>query len=249
MMNTVAIVQARVSSTRLPAKILLDLAGKPALERCVDCIRRMASIQKIVIATTIQPKDEMVVWAAKKLGVEVWRGSEQDTLSRYYDAASNHAADIVVRFTSDCPLLDPTISDNVVETFLDKMETSDPWDYASNHFDRKLPRGLDTEVMTFKALERAHHEAKSSAEREHVTPYLYQHPELFRCGSVLPELSQDYSHLRWTLDTLDDYHFLNSVFHHLGDAASNTTMDRVLEILRARPELANINQHIVQKTI
>ena len=227
-MRTVAIIQARLGSTRLPAKIMLDLGGKTALERCLERVSRFRGLSEIVLATTREAQDDLVVALAKRLDVRIYRGDEKDVLRRYVEAAREAQADIVVRCTSDCPLLDPEISSKVIETFLNRHVSMDPVDYASNNLERYLPLGLDTEVFSMSALEKANRIADDASEREHVTIAMYRRPEEFRCIPVRLNELGDLSGHRWTLDTLADYHFLASVFNKLGASADMASMKDVL---------------------
>lgn len=243
-MKVVVVVQARLASSRLPAKVLLDLGGVTALERCLRRARRFARVSEVVVATSDRPGDEVITAVASRLGFQVTRGSETDVLSRYAKAARETAADVIVRCTSDCPLLDPELSSQVIERFL---AAPGGVDYAANVLERRLPRGLDTEVLSREALERADREATAADEREHVTLHIYRRPERFRCLAVTAERLEDRSALRWTLDTLDDYRLLHAVFERLGPRADEASMAEVVALFEADPELARINAHIAQK--
>ena len=243
-MKVVVVIQARLASSRLPAKILLDLGGVTALERCLRRARRFAHVSEVVIATSDLPGDDVIAAVGRRLGARVVRGSETDVLSRFAKAARETEAEVVVRCTSDCPLLDPTLSSLVIERFL---SAPGGVDYAANVLERRLPRGLDTEVIGRAALDRADREANSPDEREHVTLHIYRHPERFRCLPVTAEGGEDRSSLRWTLDTLDDYRLLHAVFERLGARADDASMAEVIALFEANPELARINAHISQK--
>jgi spore coat polysaccharide biosynthesis protein SpsF len=245
----VAIVQARVASTRLPAKILLDLGGRTALEHCLGRARRIRGVDEVVVATSNTPADDVIARVASRLGYPVARGSEHDVLSRYVIAARRADADYVIRLTSDCPLLDPDVSFVVAQGFLRTQGTADALDYASNVASRRLPRGLDTEIMTRAALERADRGAEGEAEREHVTLRIYGRPAEFRVAEFLPAGSFSLGHHRWTLDTLDDYLFLSRLFEQLGDRADSATMTDVLSVVEGDPELATLNAHVRQKAV
>lgn len=240
-MRVVAIIQARMGSTRLPGKVLKDLAGATVLERVVSRVRRCRLVSDVVVATSAEPADEVILNECKRLGTEPFRGSEQDVLDRYYRAAQQAGAEVVVRITSDCPLIDPEVSDKTIQKFLVERP-----DYASNALERTYPRGLDTEVMTFAALECAWTEARQAYQREHVTPFLYQHPERFKILSVKGD--HDYSQYRWTLDTPEDLEFLRAVYARSIDHQDLSWRD-VLNIVQREPELAEMNRHVVQKTI
>ncbi len=240
-MRVVAIIQARMGSTRLPGKVLKDLAGATVLERVVSRLRRCRLVSDVIVATSAEQADDVIVNECQRLGTHAFRGSEEDVLDRYYRAARQARAEVVVRITSDCPLIDPGVSDKTIQAFLDARP-----DYASNALERTYPRGLDTEVMTFAALESAWSEARQAYQREHVTPFLYQQPERFKILSVKGD--HDYSRHRWTLDTLEDLEFLRAVYAR-GVDRQNLTWQDVLNIVEREPELAEINRHVVQKAI
>jgi len=193
-MKIVAIIQARMGSTRLPGKVLMDLGGETVLARVLGRLQRAIMIDEIVVATIDSAADDAIIRECQRLEVSCFRGSEDDVLDRYYQAARMFAAEVVVRITSDCPVIDPDLVDETIGTF--QVQCGD---YCSNSFPRTYPRGLDTEVFTMNALEQAWHNARRLYEREHVTPYLYEHPELFRL--VSHQGQTDYSEYRWTLDT------------------------------------------------
>lgn len=248
-MNVVAIVQARVGSTRLPAKVLLDLGGATALQRCLERVARFEGLSDVLVATTTLAEDDLIVQVVRRLGFRWTRGSVDDVLARYLDAARVAKADAVVRCTSDCPLLDPVLSSQVVKAFVDSQGTSQPLDYAANNLERRLPRGLDTEIVTVAALERAARESSSASEHEHVTLHVYRNPEKFRLRAVVPPFPEDYSSHRWTLDTLEDYRLLATLHEALGSRAPLASLHEVLAVFETRPELKAINAHIEQKKV
>ena len=240
-MKTVAIIQARMGSTRLPGKVLMDLGGETVLTRVVRRVQRARLVQEVVVATTESRHDNVIADECDRLGVRVTRGPEDDVLDRYRRAALECSAQYVVRVTSDCPLIDPELVDETIRVvFAEKA------DYGSNVFPRRYPRGLDTEVFTVAALERAWREASKSHQREHVTPYLYEHPEIFRLASAAG--LEDYSHHRWTLDTPEDMELLRAIYQSLKDAEMCTWRE-VLVFMEARPELTAMNAHILQKLV
>jgi len=240
-MNTVAIIQARMGSSRLPGKVLMDLGGEMVLGRVVRRLQRSRHISKIVVATTTVPADEVIVAECDRLEVLCFRGSEHDVLDRYYQAARANAADAVVRITSDCPLIDPELVDETVEVFRDKHA-----DYASNVFPRTYPRGLDTEVFSFDALDRAWREAREAHQREHVTPYLYEHPQIFKLASLSG--AADYSRYRWTLDTLEDLELLRTIYSRF-HGRDDFSWKEVLRLMEREPELAELNSQVLQKSV
>ena len=196
-MKTVAIIQARMGSSRLPGKVLMDLGGQTVLERVVRRVQHCKYVDEIVVATSILPVDDEIVATCGQMDVPVFRGSESDVLDRFLMAADAHHADICVRITADCPLIDPGLSDEIIRLF---KQANPPVDYASNKIPQSYPRGLDTEVFTIAALKRAWQNASLPYERAHVTIYIYEHPEQFKLLSITSDVER--ADWRWTLDTL-----------------------------------------------
>lgn len=247
-MTTVAIIQARVGSSRLPSKVLADLEGRTMLERVVRRTRRAQKLDAVVVATTVEPADEAIVGLCRDLGTPCFRGSEHDVLDRFHGAAREHRARWVVRITSDCPFIDPRVIDRVVAA-LDGSDDSGPTDgvdYAANHLERTYPRGLDAEAMTFETLDTAWREAGEPFERIHVTPFIYRHPERFRLASVRHEI--DLHHHRWTVDTADDLALARAIYRRLGGDDRAGWLD-ILALIEAEPELAELNRHVRQKAL
>jgi len=241
-MKTVIINQARMSSTRLPGKVLKTVLGRPLLEFQIERLRRVSQADRIVIATTTSPADAPLAEFCRKQDIPCYRGQEEDVLSRYYGAAMEHGADAVVRVTSDCPLVDPVVIDKIITTYrANRNECA----YASNTLDRTYPRGLDCEVFSFQALEAAHSEASTGPDREHVTPYIYHHPDRFPLVSVV--LEQDLSGHRWTVDTAEDFELIRLMLEALYPTNPEFTLDDCLAILQANPEWSDINRAIEQK--
>lgn len=240
-MKVVAIIQARMGSTRLPGKVLRDIGGMTMLARVVRQVQRAKLIEQVVVATSTEVSDAAIVEAGTALGVQVTRGSESDVLDRYYQAARFSQAEAVVRITADCPLIDPGVMDKVIADFLDKRP-----DYASNIITRTYPRGLDTEVMMITALERVWKAASESYQRIHVTPYFYQNPQLFHLLAVHGD--EDYSQQRWTVDTLKDLNFVREIYNRMGDR-DDFTWREVLTLIQDNPALAEMNANIRQKSL
>jgi spore coat polysaccharide biosynthesis protein SpsF len=230
-----------MGSTRLPGKVLKDLAGKTVLARVIERLRSCRLLDEVLVATTDSPADDAIVEECGRCAVPSFRGSEQDVLDRYYQAAQQAKADVVVRVTSDCPLIDAGITDKTIQAFLDSRTQ-----YASNSLVRGYPRGLDTEVMSFAALESAWRQARHAYERTHVTPYIYEHPAEFKLLSVAADA--DYSHHRWTVDTAEDLEFVRSIFARLGENPNFTWRD-VLDLLAREPQLVEINRAVPQKAL
>lgn len=239
--RVVAIVQARMGSTRLPGKVLLPIAGKSMLERVVARLRRARLLEAILVATTRAPADEAVAGAARRLGVPAFRGAEDDVLDRYHEAARTLGARVIVRITADCPLIDAGIVDQVVGVFLDERP-----DYASNTLVRTYPTGLDTEVFSAEALHAAWREARAPYQRAHVTPFLYEHPERFRLRSVAD--SADRSGMRWTVDTAEDLSFVREVYSRFA-GRDDFSWSEVAGLLEREPALADVNRHVRQKPL
>ena len=230
-----------MGSTRLPGKVLLDLGGATVLARVVRRLQRSRQINQIVVASTIAPADEAIVSECESLQVSCFRGSERDVLDRYYQAARLHSAEAVARITSDCPLIDPTLVDETIRIFKDERA-----DYASDALPRTYPRGLDSEVFTSAALEHAWREAREPYQREHVTPFLYEHPEMFRLASSRGDV--DYSHYRWTLDTPEDLSLLRAIYSRF-DNRDDFRWQDVIALMQREPELAELNSQVLQKSL
>jgi spore coat polysaccharide biosynthesis protein SpsF len=241
-LKTVAIIQARMGSSRLPGKVLLDLAGEPMLARVVDRVHRAATIDEVVIATTTEPADDRLAAHCTDRGWPCFRGSQDDVLDRYYRAAREHRADVIVRITSDCPLIDPEILDQVV----DALRLPRPADYACNFAPRRtFPRGLDAEAMTRETLDRLWTEDRNPAWREHVTQYLHHNLDRFAWRGV--EHERDLSALRWTVDTPEDYDLIRRIYDALGH--DRFSWRDVLALLDGHPEWLRINSQVEQKAV
>ncbi|HEY0193915.1 MAG TPA: glycosyltransferase family protein [Kofleriaceae bacterium] len=235
----VAIVQARMGSTRLPGKVLAELGGTTMLEQVIRRLRGARRIHEIVIATSTSPEDDVIVREADRISTWAYRGSEADVLARYAGAARAYRAGTVVRVTADCPLLDPEVIDQVIGALTPDL------DYASNTHARSFPRGLDVEAMHVDTLERIARMAMSVGSREHVTAFLMEAPQLFRTSQV--RAAQDDSDLRCTVDTPDDLALVRELYDALALAGAPQPYRKVVEAVRARPELAAINAHVTQK--
>jgi spore coat polysaccharide biosynthesis protein SpsF len=240
-MKIVAIIQARMGSTRLPGKVLMDLGGVTVLARVVSRLRRAELIDKFLVATSDSRIDDAIVRECDRLEVSTFRGSESDVLDRYYQAARTCTANAVVRITSDCPVIDPGLVDGTIRAFQQQHA-----DYTSNALSRTYPRGLDTEVFTIGALEQAWRNAHKAHEREHVTPYLYEHPELFRLVSQRGQI--DHSQYRWTLDTAEDLELLRAIYARFSNQ-DDFAWGQVIQLMEREPELAELNSSVVQKTL
>ncbi|HZU86470.1 MAG TPA: glycosyltransferase family protein [Anaerolineaceae bacterium] len=241
--NVVAIIQARMSSSRLPGKVLRDIGGQSMLERMITRVQRSQRINRIVIATTIDPSDAPIAELCQSKGWPFFRGNLYDVLDRYYQAALEFKASTIVRLTADCPLIDPTIIDLTLEQFFQAGV-----DFAANRlpppWHRTYPIGMDTEVCSFGALERAWREAQAPYEREHVLPYLYDEPGRFR--TLLVNTEPDYGHLRWTVDTTQDLEVIQRVYA-LFEGRDDFTYAELLELFTHHPELQKVNANVQHK--
>lgn len=231
-----------MSSSRLPGKVMLPVAGAPMLARQLERLRRSKGIERLVVATSTGSDDDAIEQLCDESGTECFRGDLEDVLDRYYQAASHYRAGTIIRLTADCPLADPEVIDRLI-AFYEGSE----FDYASNIIERTWPRGLDAEIMSFETLERTWQDAERQPEREHVTLYIYRHPERFRLGSFTGDA--DRSHLRWTVDEVADLEMVRRVYGALyPDNPAFTTAD-VLEYLDRNPDVAAINTQIRQKPV
>jgi len=241
-LKVVVIVQARMASTRLPGKVLKRVLDKPLLEYQIERIRRVKSAEEIVIATTVNDGDRAIVELCDRLALPCFRGSEQDVLSRYYAAAVAFRADVVVRLTSDCPIIDPHVVERVLRHFL---ENATEFDYVSNCLTRTYPRGMDTEVFPFGILEEAYSEAAEPMDREHVTLFIYRQQRRFRLSNVA--YHEDLSRHRWTVDTREDFALIRRIIENLYPRDPEFRMEDVLGLFDRDPGLFQINAHVEQK--
>jgi len=237
--NVIAIVQARVGSSRLNAKILKTLYDKALLEHIVERIKASRRINTIVIATTLAGADDIVCELSKKMGVAFFRGSDENVLDRFYNAAKKYHADVIVRCTADRPFKDPEIIDQAIGFLLDGQ-----YDYCSNTIEPTYPEGLDIEVFTMSTLEKAYHEARLSSEKEHVTPYIWKNPQLFKLYNFKNDV--DLSALRWTIDYESDYTFAKEIYKRLYPTKRLFLMNDILNVLAKEPEIGKINSSIIR---
>ncbi len=230
-----------MTSTRLPGKVLLEAAGRPLLEHMVERLRRARSLDEIVVATTAEPSSDPIAALADRLGIGCFRGSEDDVLGRVLGAAQAYDAELIVETTGDCPLVDPDVLDLVVERFRDGGV-----DYCSNTLERTYPRGMDVEVFPTAVLEQVAALTDDPADREHVSIYIYEHPERYRLRSVVSERPEA-TELRLTVDTPDDYALIRAIFETLYPDDPAFGLDAIVALLAERPDLAALNRHVEQK--
>lgn len=256
-----------MGSSRLPGKVLLDIGGKPMLQWVIERTRRAAQVHEVMVATTDDPSDDPIAAFCTARGVPYYRGSAFDVLDRYYNAARSQLAEIVVRITADCPLIDPLLIDRTLDAFMGRFQKQDeligtrpanlavptrrfPFDFVANRlpppFRRTYPIGLDVEVCTFSGLEMVWDAAIEPFEREHVMPYFYEQPGRF--GVLLVNHTEDLGALRWTVDTPEDLAFVREVAARFNGQNNFTWLD-VLDLVRREPQLAAINAHIQHKSM
>lgn len=243
-MKVVCIIQARMGSSRLPGKVMKKICGKSVLQHDIERIRLVENIDDIVIATTNKSIDDEIVEEAKRLNIKYFRGEEQDVLSRYYNSAKESKSDIIVRITSDCPLIDFDVTKDTINLLLYNM---DKYDYVSNTLERSFPRGLDTEVFKWSVLEDINYKAINKNDREHVTKYIYENPDIYRLGSYTNKI--DLSKYRWTLDTEEDFKLISIIYEELYYKNENFKMNDILNLMESKTTLVEINKNITQKQI
>lgn len=241
-MIVTAIIQARMGSTRLPGKIMKEVNGKPLLLHQINRLKHSNLIDQIIIATTIKKQDDIIEDFCKKHNLSFYRGSENDVLARYYEASEKFGGDVIVRLTSDCPIIDPDIVDKTVQYYLENQ-----FDYVSNTIERTYPRGLDTEVFSKATLYQAYEKAMLPRDREHVTTYIYTHPDYFSIGSV--KGIKDYSKYRWTVDTEEDYILIKHILEYFKMKEEKFRLKEAVQLLENNPSWFDINAHIEQKKI
>ena len=243
-MTTIATIEARMTSSRLPGKVLLPCQGKPMLELMVERLRQVPSLDGIVIATTVNATDDPVEKLAADLGVGCWRGSEDDVLSRVLDGAQAFKADVIVETTGDCPLIDPATVENCIQRYRELGV-----DYLSNVLERSFPIGMDTQVFATSVLADVARRTADPVDREHVSLYIYRHPELYRLANVAAPPHQFDPELRLTLDTPQDLQVIERIFDALYPANPRFGLDDILAVLKANPPWRDINNHVAHRYV
>lgn len=240
--KTAAIIQARMGSTRLPGKVMKDLKGKPVLWHVIERVKQSKNIDQIIIATTTAKRDKIIFEKAKEWGVNAYQGSEEDVLARYYEAAKEYGVDTVVRITSDCPLIDPQVIDEVIKFYI-----TNNYDLVTNAGPqmevRTYPRGLDTEVFSFVMLEKSYNNAKKEYQKEHVTPFIYEKSN----NIFYYKNDENYSFYRLTLDEKEDWIFIKKIYDNLYYGEHNFYLKDIINLLKTRPTLTKINNKVKQK--
>lgn len=243
-LRIVVIVQARMASTRLRGKVLKEVLEKPLLSFLLERLKHVKGIDQIVIATTTNPEDQEIVEFCHLEQAPFYRGSSEDVLDRFYRAAKPFAPDIVIRVTSDCPLIDPKRVEEVLHFFVQHFPN---YDYVSNSHIRSFPVGMDTEVFSFKALEEAALEATLPEEREHVTPFIYRRPKRYKLGLIKHDPS--FAHYRLTVDTAEDFELISRLIQTLYPSNPCFSMEDIIEVLNKHPDWMSINAAVKHKEI
>ena len=241
-LQILTVIQTRRGSSRLPDKVLLPLLGKPLFIRQAERVMAAEHTGTVVVATSKNTEDDFIEKICFLEDIECFRGSEDDLLDRHYQAAVRYNADVIIKIPSDCPLIDPEIIDKVIGFYLGNYGV---YDYVSNLHPATWPDGNDVEVMSFSALHRAWRKATKKFEREHTTPYIWEHPAFFKIGNVKMEGGVDYSMThRWTIDYAEDYQFIKVVYEALYETGPFFSCDDILRLLKNRLDIFSINQHL-----
>lgn len=238
-MTANAIIQARCGSSRFPNKIFADIDGKPLIWHVINRLSYAKKINKVIVATTTNSKDDILVNWCESNGIDYYRGSEDNVLNRYYMASLNYPSDIIVRITADDPFKEPRVINDVINKLIEEN-----LDIVTNNFPSpSFPEGLDCEALTFNTLAKAEAYVTDNFEKEHVTQYMYRNPTLFKIGNVRNHT--DLSKLRWTIDTLADYEMVKAIYNHRNSCNKGILlMSEIIDILRQHPEIQNINSNV-----
>ena len=243
-MKVVTIIQARMSSTRLPGKIMLPILGKPLLLRMIERVQKAQLIGKLVVATSYNSDDDEIEKLCAENNLTCFRGNLTDLLDRHYQTGKKFSADAVVKIPSDCPLIDPYVIDKVIEHYI----KNDDLDFVSNLHPATYPDGNDVEIMSFASLECAWKDATREYEREHTTPFIWEHDDAFKIGNVAWETGLDYSSThRWTIDYPEDYEFIRKIYEELYPTNKKFSINDILSLLSRKPEIAEINSQYLGK--
>jgi spore coat polysaccharide biosynthesis protein SpsF len=247
--STTAIIQARLGSTRLPGKVLLDLAGKPVIVRIVERLKQSKYIDKIVVATSDLKINEKIISVCKTNNIDFFVGDENNVLDRFYRASENFKSSNIIRITGDCPLVDSELIDNLIEFY-----SINNYDYcgiatgagvADKIKIKRFPDGMDAEIFSFSVLEKAYKEAYSQLHKEHVTPYIWQNPNKFKIGTL--ESVEDYGQYRLTLDNEEDYILIKWIYENLSNAQDNFNLKAIINLLKKNSHKLKSNKHLIGK--
>ena len=240
--ENISIIQARMGSSRLPGKVLMKIGIRPILQWVAERVEKALLVDKVIVATSDNKQDDSIEQLCRRLGIDCFRGSEDNVLERYYEASKKYKADSIVRITSDCPLIDPEIIDEII-----KVHFSHRNDCTMNDTDNSYSRGLDVEIFNFEALEKAYLNAKKNYQREHISPYIYEHPEMFRIERIEARGIFKRPEYRFCVDTRDDFELVNKIYQMLVNSKKHISARNIIELLDFHPELAVLNSHVRQK--
>ncbi|MBA4406135.1 acylneuraminate cytidylyltransferase [bacterium] len=243
-MKIATVIQARMSSTRLPGKVMLPILGKPLLIRMIERVQSAKLIGQLIVATSTNTEDDEIEKLCSENGITCFRGHLTDLLDRHYQVGKLFGAEAVVKIPSDCPLIDPHVIDKVLEHYIN----SDEFDYVSNLHPASYPDGNDVEIFSFEAIECAWKDATRDFEREHTTPFIWENKEFFAIGNVTWETGYDFSTShRWTIDFPEDYEFIRKVYEELYQTNPSFSLKDILNLLKQKPHIAQINQQYLGK--
>ncbi|MBF0285827.1 MAG: glycosyltransferase family protein [Magnetococcales bacterium] len=241
-MKTIATIEARMSSTRLPGKVLRPILGRPMLQWLVERLQRAQTLDGVVVATTVNPADDPIAQLAERLGIGCFRGSEEDVLDRVLRTAQAHHADVIVELTGDNPLIDPRLVDHVVEIYRARGV-----DYVSNCMAKTYPLGMNVQVFSTAVLAETARSTDDPADHEHVSLYIYEHPERFSLHNVASGLAEEWSDVRLTVDTLEDFELVSRIVEALHPTQPDFGLPEILQLLEREPTLRAINAGVAQK--
>jgi spore coat polysaccharide biosynthesis protein SpsF len=244
-----AIIQARMGSTRLPGKVLKPIMGKPMLWYLISRLKNVPGLNDIIVATSTNKKDDEIEKFCLHENINMYRGSENDVLDRFYQAATIKKAEHIIRITADCPLIDPMVVQRMIDVYLEKQyeyfSVATGAGVANKDFSGRFPDGLDAEIFSYSLLKNAWEQAISPLHREHVTPFIWQQPDRFKIGNLKSDI--DYSNLRWTVDNEADFELVSWIYENLYLVKPSFDMNDILELLRTNPDKSKINQHFIGK--
>jgi spore coat polysaccharide biosynthesis protein SpsF len=242
--RVVATIEARMTSSRLPGKVLKPCLGRPMLELMIERVRRVPSLDAIVVCTTTNETDDPVVDLCRRLDVGVWRGSEDDVLQRVLDGAKAHQVDTIVELTGDCPLIDPAVIEKVIAAYRESEV-----DYCANILERCYPVGMDTQVFSTAVLDDVNRRTRDPVDHEHVSLFIYRHPETYTLKHVPAPEEQYFPKMRLTLDTIEDYQVIDAVFTRLHPGKPDFSLADILDLFAREPALFSANANVRQKTV
>lgn len=240
----VATIEARMTSSRLPGKVLMKFCGIPSLQHTIERLKRSKYIDDVVVATTVNAADDPVISLCRLLGCHFYRGSEEDVLQRVLDAAKSYQADIIVEITGDCPLIDWRHADYLIEQLFAKE-----CDYVANNIERSFPRGYDTQVFPVAVLDEVNQVTDDPIDHEHVSLYIYRHPQKYKVWNWKAPKRLNHPEFEPTLDSIEDYDFIQEIFRHLYVKDPDFTCEMVVRLLLEHPEIAKINSHVHRKSV